>query len=571
MAQKTPYDPEEGIIDLFDIVDDPEASPQPEPCGAVRVGGGTGDAVPEPAEREEDPGYIVSRYPFENVDECQNIPESGVSGESGKAPEAATPWADPVPEASAPEASSEDLIRAFEEEMAKAGAVAREGGDEDVPEPLFASAPTEAARDPERPVDGVSGVDASEDLGVLFGTGPAPAEAAFVEKDAPFRETPPAERDLAGETGEASYEGKAERAEEGSTLEEGTTIEELFPEQPLAPEEPVSEAEPDVSEQPEDVPHVEAEAVVPHPGNQQAAERESGEPQSGDPELVMPEPQAGEPVAEPEPLPEPASVLSPLAVSVEASGDDPVKAAEPVKAAAPVPSEPDDVEERLTRLEEALSRLNERVTALEQRVNESGEEAAGAVSGDIEALLTEGNALCGQLRALAASRDFASSVAPEPKFIPEPDPEEPSASHPSFAEAVSREAEPAADESDDGPDLFGLALESLEGRVSVLEKRPVLAAPDAAGIAQDVLALVRVDMEKACEEQETTARVLEQLQRRVQDLESRPLPQLILPDLPDAEAITADVMSRVRAEIDRVAAESAARVLREEIANLMKR
>lgn len=557
MAQKTPYDPEEGIIDLFDIVDDPEASPQPEPCGAVRVGGGAGDAVPEPAEREEDPGYIVSRYPFENVDECQNIPESGVSGESGKAHEAATPWADPVPEASTPEASSEDLIRAFEEEMAKAGAVAREGGDEDAPEPLFASAPTEAARDPERPVDGASGVDASEDLGVLFGTGPAPAEAAFVEKDAPFRETPPAERDLAGETGEASYEGKAERAEEGSTLEE------LFPEQPLTPEEPVSEAEPDVPEQPEDVPHVEAESVVPQPGNQEAAERESGEPQSGDPELVMPEPQAGEPVAEPEPLPEPASVLSPLAVSVEASGDDPVKAAEPV------PSEPDDVEERLTRLEEALSRLNERVTALEQRVNESGEEAAGAVSGDIEALLTEGNALCGQLRALAASRDLASSVAPEPKFIPEP--EEPSASHPSFAEAVSREAEPAADESDDGPDLFGLALESLEGRVSVLEKRPVLAAPDAAGIAQDVLALVRVDMEKACEEQETTARVLEQLQRRVQDLESRPLPQLILPDLPDAEAITADVMSRVRAEIDRIAAESAARVLREEIANLMKR
>lgn len=42
MAQKTPYDPEEGIIDLFDIVDDPEASPQPEPCGAVRVGGGAG-------------------------------------------------------------------------------------------------------------------------------------------------------------------------------------------------------------------------------------------------------------------------------------------------------------------------------------------------------------------------------------------------------------------------------------------------------------------------------------------------------------------------------------------------
>lgn len=33
MARKDPYDPEEGIIDLFDIVDDPEASPEPEPRG----------------------------------------------------------------------------------------------------------------------------------------------------------------------------------------------------------------------------------------------------------------------------------------------------------------------------------------------------------------------------------------------------------------------------------------------------------------------------------------------------------------------------------------------------------
>lgn len=30
MARKDPYDPEEGIIDLFDIVDDPEASPEPD-------------------------------------------------------------------------------------------------------------------------------------------------------------------------------------------------------------------------------------------------------------------------------------------------------------------------------------------------------------------------------------------------------------------------------------------------------------------------------------------------------------------------------------------------------------
>ena len=110
--------------------------------------------------------------------------------------------------------------------------------------------------------------------------------------------------------------------------------------------------------------------------------------------------------------------------------------------------------------------------------------------------------------------------------------------------------------------------ESLERRLALLESRPVQ-APDAAGIVQDVLALVRVDMEKASEEQEASARALEQLERRVQELESRPLPQLILPDLPDTEAITADVMSRIQNELDRIAAEAAARVLREEIAGLM--
>ncbi len=562
MAQKTPCDREEGIIDLFDIVDDPEASPQPEPCGAVHVGGGTGHDVPEPAEREEGSGWVVSRYPFENVDEFQNISENSAFGDARKAPESATPPADDGPAEAEPEVSSEALIRAFEEEMAKAGAVARESGGGDEPDDPCTPDMPEAT--PERSVDGAVGMP-DEDLGGLFGAEVARDGAAPAE-----RETPSAEREPVWE--EAFSQARDERADDGATLED------LFPERSVAPEEPVFEAEPDLVGQPEDV-------VEPDPVASQSSEPESGEsepvaqqsceaecvepesdPQSVEPDPAMTEPQVEEPVAKPEPLSEPE--LPPLA---ELETFEEV----PVEAVAPVPSESDDVEERLTRLEEALSRLNERVTALEQRVNESAEEtpAGAALSGDIEALLTEGNALCGQLRALAASREPVSSVASEPKFIPEPDPEEASASEPSSVGTLSGEPEPVAfdmSDDDDGPDLLGLALESLEGRVSVLEKRPVLAAPDAAGIAQDVLALVRVDMEKASEEQETTARVLEQLQRRVQDLEARPLPQLILPDLPDAEAITADVMSRIQAEIDRVAAESAARVLREEIANLMK-
>ena len=228
-----------------------------------------------------------------------------------------------------------------------------------------------------------------------------------------------------------------------------------------------------------------------------------------------------------------------------------------------------------------MSGLNERVTALEQRVDESGKEtpAGAALSGDIEALLTEGNELCGQLKSLAASLDPASSGASGPKFIPEPaagstsEADASASGRPSDEDAVSpsvpADASPE-DDADEGPDLLGLALESLEERVSLLERRPVSAAPDAAGIAQDVLALVRVDMEKAAEEQEATSGALEQLQRRVQELETRPLPQLILPDLPDAEAITANVMGRIQAEIDRVAAEAAARVLREEIVNLTR-
>ena len=277
-----------------------------------------------------------------------------------------------------------------------------------------------------------------------------------------------------------------------------------------------------------------------------------------------------------EPLPEPSGDGSDRALAFVpvAVPDVPVSAAVPQAE----PSCGHEMEERIIRLEEALSRLNERVVALEQRADGAAEQDlnVSAISGDIQSLLTEGNALCGQLKSLAAELGSTPSgvSAEAPEAAPLPGSSAEVAEEPPFPPVPSRSAEipwesssPEADP-DDGPDVLGLALESLERRLALLESRPVQ-APDAAGIVQDVLALVRVDMEKASEEQEASARALEQLERRVQELESRPLPQLILPDLPDTEAITADVMSRIQNELDRIAAEAAARVLREEIAGLM--
>lgn len=545
MARKDPYDPEEGIIDLFDIVDDPEASPEPEPRGALHDDGGQAlPGQPEAAEPETLPGEeserVVSRYPFENSDdfleeiektplmtllppkdEASALPEEPVSdGAEGEAP--AEILGEPVREE-----PDEALIRAFEAEMAKAGAVVHGYGVETAPGMADASGVPDETEAP------------------ALSTGAVDQEFAEMHPEAQESSVPePAERTYAED------------------------LELLFGDAPVA-----------------DAPQVEPSPVAPEPAMEapmlvspEGEEGSKAEPGLSRQAEAAPEGAGEEPSADKvaEPLPEPsgdgtdrALAFVPVAVS-----DVPVSAAVPQAE----PSCGHEMEERIIRLEEALSRLNERVVALEQRADGAAEQDlnVSAISGDIQSLLTEGNALCGQLKSLAAELGSTPSgvSAEAPEAAPLPGSSAEVAEEPPFPPVPSRSAEipwesssPEADP-DDGPDVLGLALESLERRLALLESRPVQ-APDAAGIVQDVLALVRVDMEKASEEQEASARALEQLERRVQELESRPLPQLILPDLPDTEAITADVMSRIQNELDRIAAEAAARVLREEIAGLM--
>lgn len=477
MAPKDRCDPEEGIIELFDIVDIHEAdsgttSEAPDDAASEddspeTLASDQSTKAAEPDEPAGESGQTVSRYPFENgqdfLDEFDKTPNLTFLPPKSEAADA---------EADAQEgqrdgegqngcaAPDEELVRAFEAEMAKAGGTM--------------CIPAE---------DGPSAPDA------------APSADAVDER----------------------IEGSAAGVfEVTSTAAEGPACE-------PAPEEgadqPASspDAEPPTEESTGHADDEEAEAPIPS-------------------EASLP----------------PFLPLTAEAVPAQKEG---------------APVLPGVEEERITRLEEALSRLSERVAALEQRVDEAGAQASGtdvsgaALSEAIEAVSQEKDALRDEMRALSpeggaeeeASEAFSSALS-EPL------------DH--AAEAVPFSVVDEAAPSEEGPDLLGLALESLQERVALLERRPAL-SPDVAGIAQDVLALVRVDMEKAAEEQEAARRELEELQRRVQELEKRPLPQLILPELPDAEAIAADVMSSIRADLDRITAETAARVLREEIARLM--
>lgn len=480
MAPKDRCDPEEGIIELFDIVDGPEAASGKTPgtFGDAALEEATPetpapDQPHEPAEADGpagESGQSVSRYPFENgtdfldgFDKTPNLtflpPKAEADGPHADEPEGRDEEGRP-----GPAEPDEELVRAFEAEMAKAGGAVCEVSP--AHGPADATPFTDAVDERiEQTAAAISGVLSAEAEGPACGLDP----------------------------------------EEGAADERVSS----------------SDAEPQTEARDEEADEIGAEAAI------------------------QPEPRL------PSFLP-----LAEEAAPAEEEG---------------VPVLSGVVEERITRLEEALSRLSERVAALEQRVDEAGEASGtevpgAALSEAVEAVSKEEDALRVEMRALsseggAPQGDAAEACSPAPSdAFSEP--------RAYATEAVPFSVVDEAAPSHEGPDLLGLALESLQERVALLERRPAL-SPDVAGIAQDVLALVRVDMEKAAEEQEAARRTLEELQRRVQELEKRPLPQLILPELPDAEAIAADVMSRIRADLDRITAETAARVLREEIARLM--
>lgn len=482
MAPKDHCDPEEGIIELFDIVDAPEAvsGKTPEaPDDAAPEDAMPETSAPEQSDEPDEPsggsGQAVSRYPFENVpdfldefDKTPNMtflpPKAEADGAESDGPEEGR-GKEGRDRPAALHEPDEELVRAFEAEMAKAGGTVCKASPED------GHAASDAAELPDA-VDERIEQNHADISGVLSAAAESPSCGPAPEDGVADR--PASSPDAEPQTEERNGEADVERAE----------------------------------------------------------------------------------------VPLPPETLSPF-LPLAAEG---------------IPAEKKDfpalsgvVEERITRLEEALSRLSERVAALEQRVDEAGEASGtegpgAALSEAIEAVSKEKDALRGEMRALspeggASEGEAAEACSPVPS----------DALYGPRAHAVEAVPFSVVDEaapSHEGPDLLGLALESLQERVALLERRPAL-SPDVAGIAQDVLALVRVDMEKAAEEQEAAHRMLEDMQRRVQELEKRPLPQLILPELPDAEAIAADVMSRIRADFDRITAETAARVLREEIARLM--
>ncbi|MEG2139277.1 MAG: hypothetical protein RRY20_00630 [Bilophila sp.] len=292
------------------------------------------------------------------------------------------------------------------------------------------------------------------------------------------------------------------------------------------------------------------------------------------------------------------------------------------------------LDERLARLESGLHSLNERIANLEEQIAASSLTTAlpasfpdmtnmaditddlasplsdlDATAGlsalslaeervpaqNLEDLLTEGNALCEQLKALVRTLIAAELPAPVAE-IERPDPN--TGTIAVLAERLATLEVQLAAKAEETSHADDTALNALEERLLTLEAQyntkaeapdpadaiaalavrldalethcaaPLPELPDSASIAEDVLALVRVDMEKtateAAPQTEAANHALTDLQQRLRALEERPLPTL-----PDSTAIKADVLEQVRTDLDKLAAESAARVLREEIAALL--
>ena len=338
MARKDPYDPEEGIIDLFDIVDDPEASPEPEPRGALHDDGGQAlPGQPEAADPEtptgEESERVVSRYPFENSDdfleeiektplmtllppkgEASALPEEPVSdGAEEEAP--AESLGEPVREE-----PDEALIRAFEAEMAKAGAVVHGYGVETAPGMADASGVPDETEATALSAGAVDQEFAEMHLEAQEPPVPEPAERTYAEDlellfgDAPVADAPQVEPSPVAP--EPAMEAPMLVSPEG---EEG------------------SKAEPGLSQQAEAAP----EGAVEEPSE------------------ALPSSVSADEVAEP--LPEPSGDGSDraLAFVTVAVPDVPVSAAVPQAE----PSCRHEKDVRIIRVEEALSRLNKRVDA----------------------------------------------------------------------------------------------------------------------------------------------------------------------------------------------------------------
>ncbi|MFR1533696.1 MAG: hypothetical protein ACLSTO_08755 [Bilophila wadsworthia] len=196
------------------------------------------------------------------------------------------------------------------------------------------------------------------------------------------------------------------------------------------------------------------------------------------------------------------------------------------------------MEERIIRLEEALSRLNERVVALEQRADGAAEQDlnVSAISGDIQSLLTEGNALCGQLKSLAAELGSTPSgvYAEAPEAAPLPGSSAEVAEEPPFPPIPYRSAEIPWESSllrKPIPMTARCPCAGIAGAAARAVEAGPCRLPDAAGIVQDVLASSVWTWKKPPRSREASARALEQF-GSAQELESRPLPAAYPADLP---------------------------------------